>query len=62
MNEKPFDELLRIVNGTNAAGGAWPWLVAIIQNGTQSCGGALVSSQWIVSAAHCFKQNNTDTS
>jgi len=52
---------LRIVNGTAANAGAWPWLVAIIQNGTQTCGGALVSSQWMVSAAHCFKEYENDT-
>ena len=47
----------RIVGGTNAIPGAWPWQVTMDykgQTGNHWCGGSIVSPQWIVSAAHCF--------
>ncbi|KAH0623352.1 hypothetical protein JD844_031591 [Phrynosoma platyrhinos] len=32
----------------------WPWQVALYLNGKHTCAGALVSQEWIVSAAHCM--------
>ena len=32
----------------------WPWQVALISDGEKVYGGALVTSNWIVTAAHCF--------
>uniref|UniRef100_A0A3P9LFG8 Peptidase S1 domain-containing protein n=1 Tax=Oryzias latipes TaxID=8090 RepID=A0A3P9LFG8_ORYLA len=43
----------RIVGGQAAAAGAWPWQVRLDINGAL-CGGSLINSQWILSAAHCF--------
>ena len=55
-----FTELdYRVVGGTLAAEGAWPWQVAIYfkqPDGTfmLRCGGSIVNPRWVLSAAHCF--------
>uniref|UniRef100_A0A669QLR2 Acrosin n=1 Tax=Phasianus colchicus TaxID=9054 RepID=A0A669QLR2_PHACC len=53
---------MRIVGGTEALHGSWPWIVSI-QNprfsGTgHMCGGSLITPQWVLSAAHCFGRPN----
>jgi trypsin len=30
-----------------------PWQVAILESGSQVCGGTIISAEWIVTAAHC---------
>uniref|UniRef100_A0A670ZH79 Serine protease 56 n=1 Tax=Pseudonaja textilis TaxID=8673 RepID=A0A670ZH79_PSETE len=44
----------KIVGGSRAKPGAWPWLVSVLLNGELMCSGVLVGSAWIVTAAHCF--------
>ncbi|KAF7235619.1 Serine protease 56 [Varanus komodoensis] len=44
----------KIVGGSRAWPGAWPWLVSIRLNGELMCGGVLVGAAWVLSAAHCF--------
>ena len=47
----------RIVGGTDAVPGSWPWqaLVDFIGfPGPQWCGGSILTEYWIVTAAHCF--------
>ncbi|XP_019665698.1 transmembrane protease serine 11B isoform X2 [Ailuropoda melanoleuca] len=44
----------RIVNGKNALVGAWPWQASMQWKGQHLCGASLISSRWLLSAAHCF--------
>ncbi|XP_020957057.1 transmembrane protease serine 11B [Sus scrofa] len=52
----------RIVNGENALVGAWPWQASMQWKGRHHCGASLISSKWLLSAAHCFalKNNSED--
>ncbi|KAL1274951.1 hypothetical protein QQF64_027765 [Cirrhinus molitorella] len=44
----------RIVGGVDTAIEHWPWQVSLQWNHQHICGGALLSTHWIISAAHCF--------
>lgn len=52
--------LERIVGGRPAPEGAFPWMVALLNAAepdpfqAQFCGGSLIAPEWVVTAAHCF--------
>ncbi|XP_072560311.1 serine protease 56 [Paramormyrops kingsleyae] len=50
----------RIVGGKLATPGSWPWLVNLQLDGGIMCGGVLVDSAWVVTAAHCFSGSRSE--
>jgi len=47
----------QIVGGETAAKGNWPWQVAILHKGSFKCGGTLINTHYVISAAHCFRSS-----
>ncbi|XP_023286987.1 hepatocyte growth factor activator isoform X1 [Seriola lalandi dorsalis] len=47
----------RIMGGSSVLPGTHPWMAAIYSEQSDFCAGTLVSSCWVVSAAHCFFRN-----
>ncbi|KFM79841.1 Plasminogen, partial [Stegodyphus mimosarum] len=61
IKPKTFDSSDRIVGGEEAIPHSWPWQVSlqdvIVEPSGHSCGGTLINSQWVLTAAHCFLDN-----
>ncbi|XP_026666907.1 trypsin-1-like [Ceratina calcarata] len=43
----------RIIGGQNASIANYPYQVSIIHNNNFQCGGSIISSDWMLTAAHC---------
>ncbi|CAF4253010.1 unnamed protein product, partial [Rotaria magnacalcarata] len=44
----------RIVGGENAAPATWGWAVSLRIGTGSLCGGSIISSSWVITAAHCI--------
>ena len=44
----------KIKGGQTANVGDWGWQIMLNWNGRSICGGALISEQWVATAAHCL--------
>jgi secreted trypsin-like serine protease len=42
-----------IVGGTNVPAGAYPFMASVQSNNSHFCGGSVISSTWVLTAAHC---------
>ncbi|XP_060080202.1 chymotrypsinogen B-like [Ylistrum balloti] len=49
----------KIVGGTVATPGEYPWQVSLRYAGQHMCGGTLISNQWVLTATHCFEDTGT---
>ncbi|XP_051979690.1 transmembrane protease serine 9-like [Xyrauchen texanus] len=50
-----------IVNGTEAKPHSRPYMVSLQYNEKHTCGGFLLSKEFVMTAAHCFKERQTMT-
>ncbi|NXY92714.1 TMPS4 protease, partial [Alcedo cyanopectus] len=47
----------RVLGGSPAAIEAWPWQVSLQYRREHICAGSIIDPGWVLTAAHCFKNN-----
>jgi len=53
----------RIVGGRDVSeSGKFPWQVTIQESGSHFCGGTIINSEWVMTAAHCMAGRSSDPS
>ncbi|GAB0093863.1 hypothetical protein DMENIID0001_090490 [Sergentomyia squamirostris] len=54
--DRSFGKFAKIIGGKNADRGRWPWQVALYSSEHEKffCGGTLITSSWVITAAHCL--------
>lgn len=49
----------RVIGGTDAAPGEWPWQAKLrTKDSGFSCGGSLITPTWVMTAAHCVSSSD----
>lgn len=49
----------KILGGKNSPEQRWPWQASLLYHGRHICGGTLIDTFWVISAAHCFRKSHT---
>ena len=44
----------RVIGGSTAKHGAFPWQVGLQEHGRTVCGGSIISPYWVLTASHCI--------
>lgn len=49
-----------IVGGRSAANGAYPFMASVQGDGSHFCGGSVIGSRWVLTAAHCVSDGTAE--